>query len=97
MNFTRKCSLAASALIIISAGTFAQQVKKKPAATQKSKTTAAATSAATPGLLPMDPNVLTGKLANGLTYYIRKNTEPKNRAVLYLVGKAGSVIVNENL
>ena len=27
--------------------------------------------------LPMDPNVRIGKLANGLTYYIRHNAEPK--------------------
>lgn len=30
--------------------------------------------------LPMDPNVRIGKLANGLTYYIRHNAEPKERA-----------------
>jgi hypothetical protein len=35
-------------------------------------------------LLPLDPAVRTGKLANGLTYFIRRNTEPKNRVVLYL-------------
>jgi len=27
--------------------------------------------------LPMDPNVRTGKLDNGLTYYVRHNEEPK--------------------
>lgn len=46
--------------------------------------------------MPTDPDVLTGKLPNGLTYYIRKNTEPKNRAVLYLVVKAGSVLEDDN-
>jgi hypothetical protein len=35
-------------------------------------------------------NVKIGKLANGFTYYIRKNTEPKNRAYLYLANKVGS-------
>lgn len=40
--------------------------------------------------LPIDPEVKIGQLANGLTYYIRKNAEPKNRAELYLVVKAGS-------
>jgi zinc protease len=44
--------------------------------------------------LPLDPAVRTGKLANGFTYYIRKNTEPKNRAQLYLVNKVGSVLEN---
>lgn len=42
--------------------------------------------------IPFDPQVKTGKLANGLTYYIRKNAEPKNRAELRLVIKAGSVL-----
>ena len=42
--------------------------------------------------LPLDPSVRTGKLANGFSYYIRKNTEPKERATLYLVNKVGSVL-----
>ena len=42
--------------------------------------------------LPVDPEVKIGKLANGLTYYIRKNAEPKNRAELRLVVKAGSIL-----
>ncbi|MCE7069795.1 insulinase family protein [Dyadobacter sp. CY327] len=42
--------------------------------------------------VPLDPGVRTGKLKNGLTYYIRKNAEPKNRAELRLAVKAGSVL-----
>jgi zinc protease len=42
--------------------------------------------------VPLDPNVRIGKLKNGLTYYIRKNTEPKNRAELRLAIKAGSIL-----
>jgi zinc protease len=42
--------------------------------------------------LPVDPNVRTGKLANGLTYIIRKNSQPGNRAELRLVVNAGSVL-----
>lgn len=45
--------------------------------------------------LPMDPAVKAGKLPNGLTYYIRKNAEPKNRAELRLVIKAGSILETE--
>ena len=30
--------------------------------------------------LPVDPEVRTGKLENGLTYYIRHNSLPENRA-----------------
>ncbi|WP_373512937.1 M16 family metallopeptidase [Persicitalea sp.] len=42
--------------------------------------------------IPFDPNVKKGKLANGLTYYIRKNVEPKDRAELRLAIKAGSIL-----
>jgi zinc protease len=46
--------------------------------------------------LPLDPAIRTGKLPNGFTYYIRKNTEPKNRVQLYLVNKVGSVLEEED-
>ncbi|MCF0060971.1 insulinase family protein [Dyadobacter chenwenxiniae] len=42
--------------------------------------------------VPLDPGVRMGKLKNGITYYIRKNAEPKNRAELRLAVKAGSVL-----
>jgi zinc protease len=42
--------------------------------------------------IPLDPKVKTGKLANGFTYYLRKNNEPKKSAVLYLVNNVGSVL-----
>ena len=29
--------------------------------------------------IPFDSNVKTGKLKNGLTYYIRKNAKPENK------------------
>lgn len=42
--------------------------------------------------LTLDAGVKIGKLPNGFTYYIRKNVEPKNRAVFYLVNKIGSIV-----
>ncbi len=45
--------------------------------------------------LTVTPDVKIGKLSNGLTYYIRKNEEPKDRAELRLVVKAGSVLETE--
>jgi zinc protease len=45
--------------------------------------------------LPMDSRVKTGVLPNGLKYYIMKNAEPKNRAQLRLMVKAGSVLEND--
>lgn len=41
--------------------------------------------------LPEDPSVSKGVLENGMTYYVRANSEPENRAELMLVVKAGSV------
>jgi zinc protease len=41
--------------------------------------------------IPVDPDVRTGVLPNGLTWYIRNNHQPENRATLYLVVAAGSV------
>src|SRR5580693_8978230 len=46
--------------------------------------------------IPLDPAVRMGKLDNGFTYFIRRNTEPKNRATLYLVNKVGSVLENDD-
>lgn len=40
---------------------------------------------------PIDPAVRYGKLDNGLTYYIRHNEEPKERAHFYIAQKVGSV------
>lgn len=46
--------------------------------------------------LPLDTAVHTGKLANGFTYFIRRNTEPKNRVVMYLANKVGSIQEDED-
>ncbi len=46
--------------------------------------------------IPKDSSVIIGTLPNGLTYYIRKNVEPKNRAELYLVNKVGSIVENDD-
>ncbi|TZF85579.1 insulinase family protein (plasmid) [Pedobacter sp. BS3] len=65
--------------LLISCNAFSQTAKskKQPSAGQ---------------VLPVDPNLRIGKLANGFTYYIRRNTEPQKRAQLYLVNKVGSVL-----
>jgi len=41
--------------------------------------------------LALDPAIRTGTLANGLTFFIRRNTQPEKRAALRLVVKAGSI------
>ncbi|MBB3186770.1 M16 family metallopeptidase [Microbacter margulisiae] len=47
-------------------------------------------------LVPTDPQVRIGKLDNGLTYYIRHNNLPKNRADFYIVQKVGAILENDN-
>ncbi len=44
------------------------------------------------GKLIIDPDVKVGKLANGLTYYIKKNTKPEKKVQLRLVVNTGSVL-----
>lgn len=46
--------------------------------------------------IPFDPNVKTGKLKNGLTYYIRKNNKPEDKVDLRLVINAGSILENDD-
>ena len=41
--------------------------------------------------VPVDPDVRIGKLDNGLTYYIRYNNWPENRAEFYIAQKVGSI------
>jgi zinc protease len=45
--------------------------------------------------IPLDSNVKIGKLSNGLTYYIRKNSKPENKVDLRLVVNAGSILESD--
>ena len=45
---------------------------------------------------PLDPNVRYGKLDNGMTYYIRHNEKPTQRADFYIAQKVGSVLEEES-
>ena len=46
--------------------------------------------------LPVDPKVRYGKLDNGMTYYIRANKEPKQRADFYIAQNVGAILENDN-
>ncbi len=45
---------------------------------------------------PTDPAVRIGKLANGITYYIRHNEEPKERASFYIIQNVGALLENDD-
>ena len=47
-------------------------------------------------IFPFDPAITYGKLENGLTYYIRENEEPKDKAYVKMVIKAGSAMEEEH-
>ena len=46
--------------------------------------------------VPVDPDVRIGKLDNGLTYYIRYNNWPENRAEFYIAQRVGSIQENDD-
>lgn len=46
--------------------------------------------------LPIDPRVKVGKLSNGLTYYIQKNTRPEKKVELRLAVNTGSILEDDD-
>jgi zinc protease len=46
--------------------------------------------------VPVDTTIRIGKLANGLTYFIRHNGEPKERASFYIIQNVGSILEEDN-
>ncbi|MCK5370449.1 MAG: insulinase family protein, partial [Cyclobacteriaceae bacterium] len=46
--------------------------------------------------IPLNPNVKFGKLENGLTYYIMKNSKPEDKVELRLAINAGSIQEDDN-
>ena len=50
----------------------------------------------TEDVIPLDPSVITGKLDNGMTYFLRENNYPEDKLELRLVVNAGSMQEDEN-
>ncbi|MBN1117931.1 MAG: insulinase family protein [Bacteroidales bacterium] len=46
--------------------------------------------------IPVDSNIIIGKLENGFTYYIRHNEKPENRFEIRLAVNAGSVLEDDD-
>ena len=49
-----------------------------------------------PVQLPLDTAVRYGKLDNGLTYYIRHNEQPKQRAEFHIAQSVGAILEEDN-
>ena len=75
----------AALLLVLSAVAMAPRALRAQAAVTDSVPSLAAP-------IPTDPAVITGRLPNGLTYYVRVNRKPEKRAELRLVVNAGSVL-----
>ena len=45
--------------------------------------------------IPVDQTIRTGKLDNGLTYFIRQNKEPEKRASFYIIQNVGALLEND--
>jgi zinc protease len=48
------------------------------------------------GYAPIDPEIRTGKLDNGLTYYVRRNSEPEKRASFYIIQNVGAILEEDD-
>ncbi|MFW6223878.1 MAG: M16 family metallopeptidase, partial [Spirochaetota bacterium] len=81
-TFSKRTTILATALLLLMTAGLAASGVREPADALDAPQT----------LLPFDENIVYGRLANGLTYYIRENPEPQNRASLRLVVDAGSVL-----
>jgi len=46
--------------------------------------------------VPLDPNVRYGVLENGMTYYVRSNNLPEDRADFYIVFNVGAILENDD-
>jgi zinc protease len=102
----RRTSILLSMLLLLLVAAGCQPVQG-PAASDATEAAAEATTEATTeelaaedapagDPLPFDPDVRTGTLPNGLTYYIRHNAEPPQRAEVWLAVNAGSVLEDED-
>ena len=87
MKFNIKRKLFVLSVSCILLATFSESVQAKNKELKKSISTQ---------ILPLDTAVRTGKLANGFTYYIRHNEEPKDKVLMYLVTKAGSILEDDD-
>ncbi len=45
--------------------------------------------------IPTDPELRTGKLSNGMTYYVRHNEKPKGQADFYILHNVGAIQEND--
>jgi zinc protease len=77
------------AALCLTATSFAGAQQPAPGAVPRASSAETAPLTAT---IPVDPQITTGRFANGLRYYVRTNKKPEKRAELRLVVNAGSIL-----
>ena len=83
---------ALAALCVTAMSVVAAQQPAPGTATRSAPVSSPAASAPLAAPIPVDPQITTGRFANGLRYYIRANKKPEKRAELRLVVNAGSIL-----
>ncbi len=86
MTMRRRAAFVVFLCLVLSALALVGAQQRAPQVAQSAKT------ATLDQVLPVDPQITTGRLPNGLRYYMRTNKLPANRAELRLVVNAGSVL-----
>lgn len=96
-GFTRALPLA---VLLAAAGCYsmgsAQQQAESPPRSRPTQASGIDDRFALDAPLPLDDAVTVGRLDNGLTYYVRANAKPANRASLQLLVGAGSTLEDED-
>ena len=83
-NHHMRAALLCAVIVLLAGAVRAQDAAKTPAK---------AYSLTSP--IPLDPSVRTGKLDNGMVFYIKKNGKPEKRAELRVAVNAGSVLESD--
>src|SRR5436190_14295477 len=81
---------------LIAVGLFALALVAVPSAQTAAPQAAIPPELALDKTLPVDPAVRTGKLPNGLTYFIRQNARPANRVSMRLAVNAAAIQEEDN-
>lgn len=84
--------LLTAALVVVAAAALSRDARAQ--GTHPAARGAASGALAAP--IPTDPAVRSGRLPNGLRYYIRRNARPEQRLELRLVVNAGSVLEDDD-
>lgn len=83
-------------LIILTVLMFGGCASRNESATGADRTPGAEASSDLGAKIPLSSEIISGKLDNGLTYYIRRNARPENRVELRLAVNAGSILERDD-